>query len=104
MKQLRQAILWAVLAAIFLLMALSAIGALLGAEKARELFNSVPMIVYWFLSLLLLAAGFASFRRLIAAPAGLAMHLGALLIIGGARKRAISGEPRGSASRRPSPA
>jgi hypothetical protein len=84
MKQLRQAILWAVLAAIFLLMALSAIGALLGAEKARELFNSVPMIVYWFLSLLLLAAGFASFRRLIAAPAGLAMHLGALLIIGGA--------------------
>ena len=84
MKQLRQAILLAVLAAIFLLMALSAIGAVLGAEKARELFNSVPMIVYWVLALLLLAAGFASFRRLIVAPAGLAMHLGALLIIGGA--------------------
>jgi hypothetical protein len=84
MKQLRQVILWTVLAAIFLLMVLSAIGALIGVEKARGLFNSPPTIAFWFLTILLLAAGFAAFRRLIVAPAGLAMHLGAILIIAGA--------------------
>jgi hypothetical protein len=84
MKQFRKAILWTVLAAIFLLMVLSAIGALIGVDKARGLFNSPPTIAFWFLTILLLAAGFAAFRRLIVAPAGLAMHLGAILIIAGA--------------------
>jgi len=84
MKQFRKAILWTVLAAVFLLMVLSAIGALIGVDKARGLFNSPPTIAFWFLTILLLAAGFAVFRRLITAPAGLAMHLGAILIIAGA--------------------
>ena len=84
MKQLRRIILWAVLAAIGLLIVLSAIGALIGVADARALFNSLPLIAFWVLALLLLAAGFAAFRRLVTAPAGLAMHLGAILIIGGA--------------------
>lgn len=84
MKRLRQVILWAVLAAIALLILLSAVGALRGAEKAKELFNSWPLVAFWFLCLALLAAGFASFRRLITAPAGIMMHLGAVLIIAGA--------------------
>jgi hypothetical protein len=84
MKQLRQVILWAVLAAIGLLIVLSAVGALIGVEEARGLFNSWPLITFWFACLLLLAAGLAAFRRLITAPAGLAMHLAAILIIAGA--------------------
>jgi hypothetical protein len=84
MKTLRQAILGSVLAAILLLIVLSVIGAFLGAEDAKALFNSWPMVAFWFLALGLLAAGFAAFRRLVAAPAGLVMHLGVLLILGGA--------------------
>jgi len=84
MKQLRQAILWAVLVAIALLIVLSAIGALIGVEEARDLFSSPPLIAFWVLVLLVLASGFAAFRRLITAPAGLAMHLGAILIVAGA--------------------
>ncbi|MCX5675559.1 MAG: cytochrome c biogenesis protein ResB, partial [Planctomycetota bacterium] len=84
MKTLRQAMLWSVLAAILLLIVLSAIGARLGAEDAKDLFNSWPMVVFWLLALGLLVAGFAAFRRLVAAPAGLVMHLGVLLILGGA--------------------
>jgi len=84
MKYLRQAVLWAVLAAIGVLIVLSAIGALCGAEKAKELFNSWPLVAFWFVCLLVLASGFAAFRRLITAPAGIMMHLGAILIIAGA--------------------
>jgi ABC-type long-subunit fatty acid transport system fused permease/ATPase subunit len=84
MKQLRQAILWAVLAVIALLAVLSAVGALIGVDEARDLFSSPPLIAFWALVLLVLASGFAAFRRLITAPAGLAMHLGAILIVAGA--------------------
>jgi hypothetical protein len=84
MKTLRQAILGSVLAAILLLIVLSAIGAFLGAEDAKALFNAWPMVIFWLLTVGLLVAGFAAFRRLAAAPGGLAMHLGALLILGGA--------------------
>ena len=91
MKQLRQAILWAVLVAIVLLIVLSAIGAILGAEEAKALFNSWPMVIFWFLAAALLVAGFAAFRRLIAAPAGLAMHLGILLVLAGAMWGSVKG-------------
>ena len=87
MKTLRQAILGSVLAAILLLIVLSAIGARLGAEDAKALFNAWPMVVFWVLAVGLLVAGFAAFRRLrrlLAAPAGLLMHLGVLLILAGA--------------------
>jgi hypothetical protein len=84
MKHLRQAILWTVLAAIGLVAVLSVIGAFLGAEKAKALFNSAPLIFFWFLWLTMLAAGFLFFRRLAATHAGLAMHLGALLVVAGA--------------------
>jgi len=47
------------------------------------MFNSVPLVVYWAGLALLLAAGFAVYPRLVKRPAGLAMHLGALLILAG---------------------
>ena len=85
MKGLRNAILWSVLAAIGLLIILSAVGAFLGAEKARRLFNCVPLAVCWLALAGLLVAGLIFFKaRLLRTPAGLAMHLGSLLVLGGA--------------------
>lgn len=107
MNSLRRAILWSVLGGIFILIVLSAVGALIGSgelgraaaeafpghpwvahlfgpQRPKELFNSWPLVIFWFAVAGLLAAGLAAFRRLVAAPAGLAMHLGALLVIAGA--------------------
>ena len=68
MKQLRQILLWAVLGGVTLLLALSIIGAFLGDERARVLFNSLPLAVFWLLLLGLLAAGLIYFKRLIHSP------------------------------------
>lgn len=84
MRTLRQVILWTVLAAIALLAAVSIHGAFIGADPAKELFNSVPMTLYWFLFGLFLVSGFIFFRRLVTSPASLAVHLGSLLVLGGA--------------------
>ncbi len=84
MKQLRQILLWAVLGGVTLLLALSIIGAFLGDERARVLFNSLPLAVFWLLLLGLLAAGLIYFKRLIHSPGLLGVHLGALLILAGA--------------------
>jgi hypothetical protein len=84
MKQLRQAILWVVLAAIGLMIALSILGAFLGADRAKDLFNSTPLVAFWCALAALLIGGFVFFRRLVATPAGLAMHLGTLLVVAGA--------------------
>jgi len=84
MRTVRQIILWLVLAAIGLLAGLSIVGAFLGADRARDLFNSPPLLVYWFVLAALLVAGFVFFKRLIRSPAALGMHLGSLLVLGGA--------------------
>jgi len=83
MKRLRPIVMWISLAAMAVLAVLSIIGAYRGAETAEAMFNSVPAIVYWIALALLLAAGFAVYPRLLKRPAGLAMHLGALLILAG---------------------
>jgi hypothetical protein len=84
MKVLRQIILWCVLVALGLLAIFSIIGAFLGAENAKEFFNSCFLRVFWFVFLALLAVGFLFFRRLVTTPAGLAMHLGTMLVLLGA--------------------
>jgi hypothetical protein len=55
-----------------------------GGAGAREFFNSTPLTVYWLVLAGMLVAGLAMFRRLLATPAGLAMHLGSLLVLAGA--------------------
>jgi hypothetical protein len=100
MKALRLAILWAVLAAIFLMAVLSIIGAFMGANGARELFNSPPLIVFWFgLAALyfgtflfwVLRAALGSGNRRLPGPGGMAMHLGTILVLGGAMWGSVKG-------------
>ena len=67
-----------------LLAVLSMVGAFLGAERAWTMFNSVPLMVFWFLVAGLLIAGLVLFRRLLRSPGLLALHLGSLLILCGA--------------------
>jgi len=84
MRTGRQIILWLVRVAIVVLAVLSIVGAFLGADRAKDLFNSAPLIAYWFVLAALLAAGFVFFKRLIRSPAALGMHLGSLLVLVGA--------------------
>ncbi|NIA06502.1 MAG: hypothetical protein GWP14_02505 [Actinobacteria bacterium] len=91
MKQLRQILLWAVLVGIGLLLVLSVLGSFLGDERARVLFNSIPLVVFWVLLLGLLSAGLIYFKRLIHSAGLLGIHLGSLLILVGAMLGSDSG-------------
>jgi hypothetical protein len=84
MKILHKVVLWYVLAALWLLAVLSIVGAFLGAVDAKAFFNSLPLVIFWFVLAALVAAGFVFFRRLVTTPGGLAMHLGTVLVLVGA--------------------
>ena len=80
-KRARWVIMWAALLFIVLLWILSIIGAFLGTDRARQFFNSVPLVIYWggFSSLLIL--GLFIFSRLISKPALLLIHAGCILVL-----------------------
>lgn len=63
---------------------LSIVTAFLGAEKAHDIFNSIPLKVYWLAFLLLLIASLVIFPRLIRSPGMFLMHAGCVLILFGA--------------------
>jgi len=84
MGTVRRVILWLGLAVIAALIVLSIYGAGIGAESAKELFNSPPLIAFWCVLALLLAGGFVAFPRLVTSPASLLMHLAPLFILAGA--------------------
>jgi len=84
MRPVRTIVMWLAQGAIALLIGLSIVGAFRGDAKARALFNSVPLVVFWMGLAVLLAAGFVVYPRLLRRPAGLAMHMGVLLVLGGA--------------------
>jgi len=75
---------WATLAAVGMLIVLSVVGAFIGTQRARALFNSIPLAVFWSLLVALLLVGLAAFRTLLRSPGLLALHLACLLILGGA--------------------
>ncbi len=83
MKDFKQDILWAALVAIIALTVVSIYGAFIGAERAQEFFNRVPLAVYWVSFAALLAVGIAVFRRLVRVPGLLMMHAGCILILAG---------------------
>ena len=81
MNKLRRSILWAALIIIILLIFFSIYGAFLGSARAQKFFNSLPLVVYWFVSSLMLIAGIIIFRR----PGRLLLiHCGFILVLLGA--------------------
>jgi hypothetical protein len=83
MKKLKLGIMWAALAAIALLATLSVVGAFYGAQKAKIIFNSIPLSFYWYGLAVLFLAGLVVFPRLSHKPGLLMIHLGCLLILAG---------------------
>jgi hypothetical protein len=83
MSEVRRLLNWFVLALLFGWVGLSIFGAFLGADLARELFNSPPMIVFWAVLALTLAAGVAVSLVRWRGPGLPGMHLGLLLILAG---------------------
>jgi len=81
---LRRFLMWLTLGFFATLTVLSIAGAFLGSERAGTLFNSLPLIVYWFVLLILLAAGVLFLPRLLRKPGLLLIHLGCIVILSGA--------------------
>lgn len=81
MNEFRRMIGWFTLALLFGWTGLSIFGAFLGAELGKQLFNSWPLAVFWFVLALTLAAGLAVFAKLRRCPGLLGMHLGMLLVV-----------------------
>jgi len=81
MTKIKRTAMWMTLLAILLLIVLSIAGAFCGAQKAKSVFNSVPVAVYWFVLAALLVAGFFMFCRLLHDPGLLTIHAGCLLVL-----------------------
>lgn len=81
--RLRRLLLWAGLITIVLLAFFSIFGAFMGAERAGNFFNMVPLTVYWVVFTVLLVVSVFIFPRLLRQPPLLLMHAGAVLIIAG---------------------
>ncbi|MHC4118812.1 MAG: cytochrome c biogenesis protein ResB [Planctomycetota bacterium] len=81
MKTFRREIMWAALASLILLTAMSIYGAFMGAERAQMFFNSIPSSIFWVLFAVALVAGFIAFGRLIRVPGLLLMHAGCILVL-----------------------
>jgi hypothetical protein len=82
-NRFKRPILWAALIAIVLLVGFSVYGAFIGADQAKAFFNSLPVAVYWWLFVILLATGIILFERLIRVPSLLLMHLGCIVVLMG---------------------
>jgi len=74
---------WAALALIILLTAFSIYGAFIGAARAEQFFNRIPLAVYWIAFTILLIVAMNVFPRLIRVPGLLLMHAGCILILAG---------------------
>lgn len=87
---------WSAFAGMMLLIALSIIGAFLGAEEAKQFFNSMPLVIYWFGLAALLIAGFVAFSRLRGSAALFMIHFGCLLVLAGSMWGSESGHRLGN--------
>ena len=73
-----------VVAAILVLALLCIFGAFLGAQRARDFFNSPPLALLWAAVATFLVASLARYKRLTHDVGLLAAHIGVVLILGGA--------------------
>ncbi len=76
-------IMWIALSTIGLLTLLSVFGAFFGAQKAKLLFNSIPLGIYWSGFGLLLVIGFVKFPQILWKPGLFMIHAGCLLVLVG---------------------
>ena len=83
MRKLNRSIMWVALVVIGLLAVLSVSGAFCGAQKAKLIFNSIPLGIYWYGLAVLLVAGFVEFPRLLHKPRLFMIHAGCLLVLAG---------------------
>jgi hypothetical protein len=83
MRNLRRAELWAGLLLIVLLVVLSVTGAFYGADRAKKLFNSPPLAVFWVAFTVLMTLGMLTFRRLRGESGLLLIHAGLVLVLVG---------------------
>jgi len=83
MHKYRRTIMWLGLLLIIVLIALSIYGAFIGAERAQQLFNQPPLVVYWTALAILLVIGISAFSRLLRVPGLLLIHAGCVLILAG---------------------
>lgn len=74
---------WAGLIFIVLLAILSVFGAFLGAERAEQFFNSIPLAIYWAAFAVLLVAAIASFHQLLHIRGLFLIHIGCVLVLAG---------------------
>jgi hypothetical protein len=72
---------WLVLLGLIALTVLSIYGAFVGAERAKVLFNSVPMQMFWFLITIGLIGALILFPSLVKRPSLLLIHLGCVGIL-----------------------
>lgn len=84
MRRMRAIGLWVTLAAVGALAALSIVGTFRGAEGARALFTSAPLVVFWVLLAAFLVACFFFRTGLMRSPGLAAMHIGSVLVLAGA--------------------
>jgi len=83
MNKFRREVMWTALLVIVLLTVLSIYGAFMGADRAQQYFNRVPLAVYWMFFAGLLVVALAVFPRLIRVPGLLLVHAGCVLILAG---------------------
>lgn len=77
---------WCMIASVVLLAILadfSMLGAFAGAERARLFFNSMPLVIFWCVLLLLFLAGFVVFPSLRKRKMLLLIHAGLVLVLAG---------------------
>ena len=91
MHKYRRTIMWLGLVLIIVLTVLSIYGAFIGAERAQQLFNQPPLVVYWTTLAILLIVGIAAFRRLLRVPGLLLIHAGCVLILAGGMRGSHAG-------------
>lgn len=82
---------WLALNLLILLAILCIYGAFLGADKARDFFNSPPLAIFWGLNILLLTVGLFIFPSLRRRPISFMLHAGCVLILLGS----LLGSPTG---------
>jgi len=79
----KRIVMWFALLVIVALIVLSVLGAFYGADRAKLLFNSVPLRFFWYAFAALSVIGFVEFPRLLKKPGLLMIHAGFLLVLAG---------------------